>query len=217
MSDSEGFSRQFLRIATATVLAIASVHVFAALPAFGQSLDRDRVLLAGVQQDVAILRHEISQLRLEVERVTRENEKLRKLLFPDPGVRPTILEGYVQLRDLDNALTSLRMELTSAVTRQRSEIVAEVSHQIERLAKQTEMAMKSLAESVEAEPEVTPSLAFASDFPKKGIAYSVKWGDTLSGIAREHNSTVRDIKNANKISDPKNLQAGQTIFIPKIH
>ena len=181
-----------------------------------KSLDRDRVVLAGLKEDVAILRHEISQLRLEVERVARENEKLRKLLFPEPGVRPTVLQDYVQLRDLDNVLSALRKELMNAINRQRSEIVAEVSRQMERLATQTEMAMKSLAESVDAQPEVIPSITFANDFPKKGIAYSVKLGDTLSGIAREHKSTVRDIQNANQISDPKNLQAGQTIFIPQI-
>jgi LysM repeat protein len=56
---------------------------------------------------------------------------------------------------------------------------------------------------------------FSEDYPKTGKPYVVRSGDTLSGIARKHNSTVKYIQNANKIANPaKDLRVGETIFIP---
>ena len=40
-------------------------------------------------------------------------------------------------------------------------------------------------------------------------------GGTLSNIAKLHDSTVRDIQNANHIAVPEKLQVGTTLFIPR--
>lgn len=43
--------------------------------------------------------------------------------------------------------------------------------------------------------------------------YIVKAGDTLSKIAKDHNTTVEEIKKKNKIDDPNKIAIGQTILV----
>ncbi len=47
-----------------------------------------------------------------------------------------------------------------------------------------------------------------------GTTYTVKDGDTLSGIASSNNSTVAAIIQANNLTDPDKLQVGQKLTIP---
>ena len=44
--------------------------------------------------------------------------------------------------------------------------------------------------------------------------YKVKSGDTLSSIARRYDTTVKRLKAANDISDPRALEVGQVLIIP---
>lgn len=44
--------------------------------------------------------------------------------------------------------------------------------------------------------------------------YTVKKGDTPTSIARKHGLTVEELLKANKITDPKKLQVGQTLKVP---
>lgn len=47
------------------------------------------------------------------------------------------------------------------------------------------------------------------------ITYTVKSGDTLSGIANDHGLTSSELADYNNISDVHSLQIGQTLKIPK--
>ncbi|MBV9121503.1 MAG: LysM peptidoglycan-binding domain-containing protein [Chloroflexi bacterium] len=47
-----------------------------------------------------------------------------------------------------------------------------------------------------------------------GNSYTVKSGDTLSGIAGANNTTVDAIVKANNMDDPNKLQVGQKLIIP---
>jgi len=44
--------------------------------------------------------------------------------------------------------------------------------------------------------------------------YTVKKGDTLTSIAHTYGLTAEDLMKANKITDPKKLQLGQTLKVP---
>jgi LysM repeat protein len=44
--------------------------------------------------------------------------------------------------------------------------------------------------------------------------YTVKKGDTPTSIAHKHGLTVEELLKANKITDPKKLQVGQTLKVP---
>lgn len=52
--------------------------------------------------------------------------------------------------------------------------------------------------------------------PNNMFMYTVKYGDTLYGIARKYNTTVQEILNLNYLSSP-NLVVGQVIRIPEMY
>ena len=60
-------------------------------------------------------------------------------------------------------------------------------------------------------PDPTERAPEATAEPK---TYKVKAGDTLSSIAKRYHTTVKKLKAANDISDPRALKVGQVLVIP---
>jgi len=58
--------------------------------------------------------------------------------------------------------------------------------------------------------------ALAYHGPSIGFPYVVRWGDSLSAIARRFGTSVGDIVAANHLSDPTRIFAGQTLYIPAV-
>jgi LysM repeat protein len=55
----------------------------------------------------------------------------------------------------------------------------------------------------------------AKTSPQSGTSYTIKKGDSLMKIAREHSVEYKDLVNLNKGVDPKKIQPGQTLKIPR--
>jgi len=173
--------------------------------------DNVRVAVANLNQDVALLVQQVKALRLEVEEMQRQNARLRAQVAASASDNST----DNKINNLSSAIETLRREYRQADEVQKNQIIAEVTRQIEALAKQTQGAINSVANAVESEPQIAVPVHFSDDYPKSGIKYTVRSGDTLSQIARAHGSSIKHIQNANKIANPaKDLQVGQTIFIP---
>lgn len=158
-----------------------------------------------------MLVQQVKTLHLEVEALQRENNRLRaqmEALSSSGGVN-------AQIAGLENTINRLRVEFRQADEIQKTKIINEVSRQIKALGSEMQTALNSVAKVVSSEPRVEVPVHFSNDYPKTGKPYVVRRGDTLSGIARDHGSTVKDIQNANKIVNPaRDLQVGETIFIP---
>ena len=179
-------------------------------PLYAQS-DNLRVTVANLSQDVSQLSQQLKTLRLEIEQMHRENKQLRSQLAAATSNRQT----EVRISSLSTAIDAVRREYKAADAAQKGQIIAEMSRQMEALAKETEAAIQTVADAVGSEPQVATPVHFSSDYPKTGITYTVRSGDTLSKIAREQGSNIKHIQNANKIVNPsRDLQVGQTIFIP---
>lgn len=154
---------------------------------------------------------QVKTLRLEIEQMQRENKQLRAQLAEATSSSQT----DVQISNLSSAIEAVRREFKAADAAQKEQILSEMNRQMQALAKETEGAIKTVAEAVGSEPQVETPVHFSSDYPKTGVTYTVRSGDTLSKIAREHDSNIKHIQNANKIVNPaRDLQVGQTIFIP---
>ncbi len=170
-----------------------------------------RVAVANMSQDLDLLIQQVKNLHLEVEDLRRENAQLRSnivTLSSGGGIQSRIAA-------LENAINGLRVEYRQADEMQKAKIIAEVSRQLKALGRETQAALNSVANVVSSTPSVAVPIHFSEDYPKTGKPYEVKKGDTLSEIARKHESTVKYIQNANKIANPaKDLRVGDTIFIP---
>ncbi|KRP36547.1 MAG: hypothetical protein ABS34_06900 [Opitutaceae bacterium BACL24 MAG-120322-bin51] len=197
--------KQF-RVALAILLGALLVNA----PLSAQS-DNLRVSVANLSQDVDLLAQQLKSLRLEMEDMRRENAKLRAQVAAVASNRDT----QSQISSLSGAIESLRREYLQADESQKKQIINEVSRQINALGKETQSAINSVANAVRSTPNVAEPAYFSEDYPQAGKPYVVRSGDTLSGIARQHGSTVKHIQNANKIVNPAtDLRVGETIFIP---
>lgn len=195
-------------------LSVISLLILAAPftgPHLAAQSDNLRVTVANLSQDVSQLSQQVRTLRLEIEQMQRENNQLRAQLAAATSNRQTDM----QISNLGNAIEALRREFQAADATQKEQILGEVTRQMNALAKETQGAINTIADAVGSEPQVQTPVNFSSDYPKTGVTYTVRSGDTLSKIARDHGSTIKHIQNANKIVNPaKDLQVGQTIFIP---
>ena len=173
--------------------------------------DSLRLTVANLSQDVNLLGQSLKTMRLEIEELRRENARIRAQVAAASSKSAT----NAQISNLSVAIETLRREYGSADAQQKQQILAELNRQISALAKETQSAINSIAKAAYNQPQVSTPPHFSDDFPKTGKTYVVRSGDTLSKIARDHGSTIKHIQNANKIVNPsKDLQVGETIFIP---
>ena len=197
---SKFFIRAFL-IFTSVILLISPVA----------AQDSLRVTVANLSQDVNLLEQSLKTMRLEIEELRRENTSMRAQVASASSKSDT----SVQISNLSVAIETLRREYGLADAQQKQQILAELNRQVSALAKETQSAINSIAKVTFNQPQVSTPVYFSDDFPKTGKTYVVRSGDTLSKIARDHGSTIKNIQNANKIVNPsKDLQVGETIFIP---
>ena len=173
--------------------------------------DSLRINVANLSQDVNLIEQSLKTMRLEIEELRRENDRIRAQVAALSSKSAT----SAQIPSLSVAIETLRREYVLADTQQKQQILVELNRQINALAKETQAAINSIAKATYSQPQVPTPVYFSEDFPKTGKTYVVRSGDTLSKIAREHRSTIKHIQNANKIVNPsKDLQVGETIFIP---
>lgn len=187
---------------TVSVLAMAASAVVPA-PATAQQ-QNIAMTVASMREDLRLLDERVRQMSVEMEELRRENRALRE------KADATNAASYVTVQQFNTALA----ELEKALRTGDKEVALQMTTQLEKLAKQTQSALDTLAKSASiAAPQKT--FQFTNDYPQTGTTYTVMSGDTISSIAQKFGSTARDIQNANKIADPRTLQAGQVIFVPQ--
>ncbi|MBC9866934.1 MAG: LysM peptidoglycan-binding domain-containing protein [Opitutae bacterium] len=166
---------------------------------------------AGLSQDVAMLKQQLGEIRLELERLFRASNSLQ--------IRLKALEeknsgsGFISEKFFNQELVSLRSEVNRLNKANKEQIISQVSAQIRALASETEKSIQSLA-GVGGAPATLKVVEFSDNYPKSGIYYKVQTGDTISKIAKESGSKVSYIINANKIPNPDRLMVGKELFIP---
>lgn len=155
---------------------------------------------ANLREDVRGLTQKVGEMSLRLEQLERENAELR--------VRASATDkSYATLAQLHDAIEDLRTGIRTSKT----ETLQQVAVQLGELGKQTNAAIESLAKAQAVRPVQT---SFSESYPKDGVSYVVKKGDSLGSIAKKTGAKQQDIINANKIADPSKIVEGQTLFIP---
>lgn len=182
-------------------LLAAYVSLASVLPAQSAGVE-----LANLREDVRLLVQRVGDLQLRVEQLERENQDVRARVSQ---------QNHVTVAQLNEAIADLNRAIKSQGVATKNETLQQVSAQMEKMVQQTNSAIETLAKNINASrsPIAAPA-SFSNDFPKEGIEYTVQKGDSLAAIAKKTGASTRDIINANRLSDPSKIQAGQTLFIP---
>lgn len=116
---------------------------------------------------------------------------------------PSVAEELVYLRDII-ALQTLRLDEAEQALKQQKDLIERQSSKIDALERSLTATQQMARASGGA------SIAAASF----GGEYVVRSGDTLSGIARNLNTSVSSIAQANKLASPYRLSVGQRLVVP---
>lgn len=164
-----------------------------------------RSQVADLSQKFTELEQKYNLLKLEVENLTAENNRLKQeIALSKSSTSNEEIEKIVSAR-----LEEYRKATELYVRQQQEKFLTLLSSKIDNVAQAN---TGTIAQPTTA--TTTTSTGFSVDFPKKGQTYTVKSGDTLSRIAKKFGSTVKDIQNANNLADPNNVRIGQELFIP---
>jgi len=106
-----------------------------------------------------------------------------------------------QIEALTQEVAELRAQLARMVPRAVAAHPPETTQDIPPLPAQTPADRTSL-----------PPAPDAAD--RQGPTHAVTAGETLTVIARQHNTTVAKLKELNNIVDERKLQIGQLLFLP---
>ena len=175
---------------------------------FACGLNAQNTALIDMRQDVNLLRREVGELRLEVEQLRSENESLKRAL-------EKLRSSSVASESVRSQVSSVKASVSAQNEALKREIIASVKKDIDALAEQTNAAIQKLAKAYGAMPQAPAKTTFGTDYPKTGITYTVKSGDSISKIAKSNNSRVKWVMDANQIADPRDLRVGAEIFIPQ--
>lgn len=175
--------------------------------------------IANLMQDVELMKQHINQLTYDVQTLQRSNQSLLNTVAELKAERQDIaLQVTTLAASTDGKLNALREQLLKASNQQKEQIISSVAEQIESYVADTQRAFEQLQKS--AAPNDTTEAPgvktnFGTDFPKSGVEYTVKKGDSLWKIAQELNSKTSWIQDANRISNPTQIKVGQVLFIPQ--
>ncbi len=179
--------------------------------------------IANLMQDVELLKQQVSKLSYELQSVQQENRQLLAKVKESENLRENVAIQIASLNaSVDTKVNALREQVTKASEKQKEQIIANVTEQIKQFAGDTEKAFEQMKKNAPVEKPSEKNGAsgvvktdFPTDFPKTGVEYTVKKGDTLSKISQDHHSKMSWIQNANKISVPTQIKVGQVLFIPQ--
>jgi len=163
------------------------------------------VQVANVSADLTLLKQQIGELSLRIEQLERDNAALRTQTASSA-------QAYATVQQLNDAIADLNRAIKSS----DAALAERTAAQIKKLGDATNAALESLAkgQSSRVSSQSASPATFSDKFPSEGISYTVQKGETIAVIARKTGGKVADIINANKITDPSKILAGQTLFIP---
>lgn len=195
--------------------AILLLVALTPLAAIAQSAN----VVAGLQQDVAALRNEVRLLRSEIEEVREIQEKLEKASASAGAANAELTAINARILAVETAAADARKEdraqILAQVDGKLASVTGNVNRALETQTARVNTVIKSNAAPRVATPAPAATTALPSDMPKSGVRYKVAFGDSVSKIARKHNSKSEWILAANRMNSNADLKADAVIFVPQ--
>jgi LysM repeat protein len=167
-----------------------------------------RDVLGELETKVNTLASEVKNLAAVVERLQRDVDMLKlnatAMGEEQRGEVEKIAEKVLQVKNFPHLIDQQVNALSSAF-----------SKEINGLAEKFQGAWNHVTAAVDAQQKIVNMLPNTPAEQSSGVAYEVKAGETLEGIAAQHKVTREAILKLNFIVDENHLSAGQMIFIPQ--
>ena len=170
------------------------------------------VQVANLKQDLELISREVAGLRSEVELLRRENAQLRvvvqsfsKKANSDQGI------SSAQMFQVNGRLSSIEKKVQENAGSQ-VKMQTNVNQQMQELIKQMNDGFEKISQGP---TTPTPAMSFSTDYPQKGFVHKVEKGETVSSIAKQYESRVKWIIDANQITDPTKVSVGKELFVPQ--
>ena len=181
---------------------------------FSQNSSNMAYQLANVIEDVRLLDERLRLMNAELEEMRRENADLRRQLATSQSQVDASMNKFATLASVNSAIADAVRQLEKRDDMMQDETVLRVTKQIKEFAVTVNKTIGTIPPAA-AKPDPNIRLTFDDNYPQVGIEYVVQSGETLSKIAAKLNSKVDWIQNANRISDPRRVQAGRRLWIPQ--
>jgi uncharacterized protein YoxC len=166
-----------------------------------------QAVLEALESDVRGMRSVINNLATEVRRLQSDVDLLKLGADVMDGERRVRIEKIAEdvLRKNDPA---------DLVDRRVNALSSAFSKEINGLSEKLQNVLNRIIAVLNAQQRV---MGATDTFRKQGegIAYEIKAGETLDGIAAKHRVTREAIRDLNFIIDENRLPVGQMIFIPQ--
>lgn len=177
-------------------------------PLTGQSMV---VQAADLKEDVRDLQRQLKELSLRVELLEGQKVQLeQKLADAKPDT-----SGFISRQEMQLLEQRLRDYASAEDQNTKDLILNEIrSISAQRFSTNQPEALRTSAPVREPVESLIISDAEKSRYMREGVRHVVSRGDTLSGVARRYNSSVRAIRAVNNIVDPNRLFVGMELFVP---
>ncbi len=148
--------------------------------------------------------------------LAQEYDQVLKIAQRDPKVREAFDRAHERLQEkiveLDPALKGYTPRASAAA--ESSHAAPQPFHQSEPAPKPKAHVAPPVAHAAPAPAHVAPAHAAPAPAAASGQTHVVAPGETIASISSRYHVSAASVETANHITDPRKLQAGQTLVIP---
>ncbi|MDE6576065.1 MAG: LysM peptidoglycan-binding domain-containing protein [Opitutales bacterium] len=167
-----------------------------------------------LREEVSTLSLEVSALQTEVHNLIATVQSLQKEVEVQKLARDTLsdaLREKVQKLVTDALSTYVNRE---ELVPQFQTFSTQVSEELTALAERFQVALNRIIAVLNAQHCLSEVAQGTMKNPGEGIAYEVKAGETLEGIAKKFDTTVETLEKLNFFPKKGQVTPGQMLFIP---
>lgn len=161
-----------------------------------------------ISEEVAALRNEVSNLSAIVRNLQKENELLKS------GINTLSDRQRVQVEEVVRKLYE-EMKIEALIDQKIRSFSLGVTEAFTNLTDQIRGVINQMIRTLNTFSQMRSALDGTMTKNPDGIAYEVKAGETLDGIAAKFHTTREVLRNLNFIVDDQQLPVGQMLFVPQ--